>query len=121
MLKYCFKVIITWRCINYLRIYRFYDFIQRCLCSLLTKVKVFIRFFFSVRNFAKKFSSCSCLLGVEFFFFFFFFFFFPDLGMSLKLLEYFYIIQILFDFAYSVHQVLRTKLWDIFCLPAPII
>ena len=48
-------------------------------------IKVFIRCFLSVRNFANKFSNSSCgsSLGVEFHNFF------ADLRMSLGLLEYF--------------------------------
>ena len=54
---------------------------------------MFIRYFLSVRNFAKKFSSSSCasLLGVEFFIKLF-----VDLRMSLGLLGYFDLLSSLY-------------------------
>ena len=61
---------------------KFYDFIERYF--RLTKIKVFIRYFLYVKNFAKKFSSSSCesLLGVGFFIMFF-----AYLRMSLEYFE----------------------------------
>ena len=55
---------------------------------------VFIRYLYSVRNFAKKFSSSNCgsLLGVEIFIIFF-----ADLRMYLGLLEYFNLLASVYD------------------------
>ena len=68
-----------------MRIYRFYDTIERYF--RFTKVKLFIGYFLSVRDFGKKFSTRSfgsCLLSVKCLKNFV-----PDLKMSLGLLEYF--------------------------------
>ena len=73
-----------------------------------TKVKLFIRYFLSLSNFAKEFSSSSFesyLLGVTLFIIIF-----EDLKMSLGLLQYFDFLSSVYnldiDFADSVFQVL---------------
>ena len=70
----------------------------------LTKIKVFIIYFLSVRNFANKFSSSSSgsLLGIEFFIIFF-----ADLNISLGFPEY-------FDLLSSVYNS-NIVLFCIFC------
>ena len=70
-----------------------------------------IRYFLSVKNFTNKFSSSNCCRVSHIFF--------VDLRMSLGLLEYFNLLsscmmQILFDFSYSVFQELWRKFWGIF-------
>ena len=50
--------IITWKFAVCLRIYRFYDLFYRYF--RLKKIKKFIRYFVSVRNFVKKFRSRGC-------------------------------------------------------------
>ena len=73
-----------------------------------TKVKLLIRYFLSLSNFAKEFSSSSFesyLLGVTLFIIIF-----EDLKMSLGLLQYFDFLSSVYnldiDFADSVFQVL---------------
>ena len=104
-IKICCEAIITWIFIICFRIYRFYESFKDISAS--KNIKVFIRYFLSVRNFAKKFSSSSCgsFLGVELFIIFF-----SDLRMPLVLTECFDLLssvynEILFDFEYSVFQV----------------
>ena len=57
-IKFCCKVIVTWIFIICLKVCRFYDFISRYFHS--TEVKLYIRYFLYIRNFARNFSRSSC-------------------------------------------------------------
>ena len=63
---------------------------------ILTKVKLFIRYFLSIRSFAKKLSSGSFgsyLLGIKFFLIFFL----ADFRMSVGLLEFFDLLSLIYN------------------------
>ena len=94
----------------YLRLFHFH-----LLSALLIKLKLFILYFLSVRNFAKKFNIISfenCLLDVKSFIKIFDYF----LRIVKGILIYYhqYIIQILLDLVYSVFHVLCKAFQNIF-------